>query len=95
MQWAAQHNTTNSGYFLPLVESATRRFLTDSRYAQDARYLKMWLQYTRHVERREEIWSFLESRNICTNHAAFYEEWASACEGLGRCVHSYRQLWSY
>jgi checkpoint serine/threonine-protein kinase len=40
--------------------------------------------YARQVERREEVWSFLESRRIGTGHAGFYEEWASALEGLGR-----------
>jgi checkpoint serine/threonine-protein kinase len=40
--------------------------------------------YTRYVERREEIWSFLEARDIGTRHAIFYEEWAAAAEGLGR-----------
>lgn len=84
VQWAAQHHTSNANYFLPLIETATRRFEKDARYAQDTRYLKMWVQYTRYTERREEIWAFLESRNICTNHALFYEEWAAACEGLGR-----------
>jgi checkpoint serine/threonine-protein kinase len=47
--------------------------------------------YTREVERREEVWAFLESRNIGTNHALFYEEWASATEGLGRYVFYWSQ----
>ena len=86
VSWAAQHNTTNNSYFLPLIEGVTRRFTSDPRYAQDVRYLKMWVMYTREVERREEVWAMLESKNIGTNHALFYEEWASATEGLGRYV---------
>lgn len=89
VSWAAQHVTTNNSYFLPLIEGVTRRFTSDARYAQDVRYLKMWVMYTREVERREEVWAFLESRNIGTNHALFYEEWASATEGLGRYVISH------
>lgn len=42
--------------------------------------------YTRHVERREEIFAYLESKDVGTKHALFYEEWATAVEGLGRCV---------
>ena len=86
VSWAAQHVTTNNSYFLPLIEGVTRRFTSDARYAQDVRYLKMWVMYTREVERREEVWAMLESKNIGTNHALFYEEWASATEGLGRYV---------
>ena len=78
-----QHQTSSAANLIPLLESTTRRFLSDPRYAQDQRYLKLWVQYTRHVERREEIWSFLESRDVGTHHALFYEEWATALEGLG------------
>lgn len=46
--------------------------------------MKMWVMYTRHVERREEVWAFLESRDVGTRHTVFYEEWASAAEGLAR-----------
>ena len=42
--------------------------------------------YARLVERREEVWAFLESKDVGTKHAVFYEEWASVLEGLGRCV---------
>lgn len=69
---------------LPLLENTTRRFVDDVRYTQDVRYLKLWIMYARHVERREEVWAFLESRDIGTRHATFYEEWATAAEGLGR-----------
>jgi hypothetical protein len=84
INWATQHNTSSDAYLLPLIESAARRFTDDSRYTQDIRYVRMWISYTRLVERREEVWAFLESRGIGTNHAVFYEEWASACETLGR-----------
>jgi checkpoint serine/threonine-protein kinase len=81
-----QHNSSSNNYVLPLIEATTRRFTADNRFAQDVRYLKMWIMYTRMVERREEIWAYLESRNIGTNHALFYEEWAAANEALGRYV---------
>jgi len=47
----------------------------------------MWVTYARHAERREEIWAFLESRNIGNQHALFYEEWANATFALGRYAH--------
>jgi checkpoint serine/threonine-protein kinase len=82
--FVTQHYTSSNQYLLPLLESTTRRFLSDARYAQDARYLKLWVMYARHVERREEVWAFLESREVGTRHAVFYEEWAGAVEALGR-----------
>jgi len=87
--FTVQHHPSSATHILPLLESTTRRFLTDARYGQDARYLKLWMMYTRHVERREEVWAFLESRDVGTRHAVFYEEWAMAAEGLGRYVDPY------
>lgn len=82
--FTVQHHPSSASHILPLLESTTRRFLADARYGQDVRYLKMWVMYTRHVERREEVWAFLESRDVGTRHAVFYEEWATAAEGLQR-----------
>lgn len=84
MSFTVQHYPSSPSHVLPLLESTTRRFIDDVRYSQDARYLKLWIMYARHVERREEVWAFLESRDIGTRHASFYEEWAMASEGLGR-----------
>jgi len=81
-----QHHPSSAHHLLPLLESTTRRFVDDVRYSQDIRYLKFWAMYARDVERREDIWAFLESKDIGTKHASFYEEWASALEGLGRYV---------
>ncbi|KAK4686311.1 checkpoint serine/threonine-protein kinase, partial [Tremellales sp. Uapishka_1] len=82
--FTVQHHPSSATHLLPLLESTTRRFLADARYAQDTRYLKLWVMYTRHVERREDVWAFLDSREVGTHHAVFYEEWASAADALGR-----------
>ncbi|OCF61498.1 BUB protein kinase [Kwoniella mangroviensis CBS 10435] len=82
--FVAQHHVSSDTHLLPLLETTTRRFVNDTRYTQDIRYLKLWVMYARQIERREEIWAFLESRDIGTRHSVFYEEWASALEGLGR-----------
>nr|XP_019043872.1 BUB protein kinase [Kwoniella bestiolae CBS 10118]OCF22802.1 BUB protein kinase [Kwoniella bestiolae CBS 10118] len=82
--FVVQHHPSSDTHLLPLLETTTRRFISDTRYTQDIRYLKLWVMYARQIERREEIWSFLESRDIGTRHSVFYEEWASALEGLGR-----------
>ncbi|WVF67371.1 hypothetical protein IAT40_002126 [Kwoniella sp. CBS 6097] len=82
--FVVQHHPSSDTHLLPLLETTTRRFVNDARYTQDVRYLKLWSTYARYIERREEIWSFLESRDVGTRHSVFYEEWASALEGLGR-----------
>lgn len=79
-----QHFPSSPARVLPHLESATRRFVDDPRFAQDGRYLRLWTLYARLVERREEVWAFLESRGIGTRHAGFYEEWSAALEGLNR-----------
>lgn len=84
--WTIQHYPSSDSHILPLVESTCRRFIGDPRYTQDIRYLKLWVTYTRSVERRENVWAFLEAKDIGTRHAVFYEEWAGAAEYLGRCV---------
>ncbi len=83
-----EHHPTSSNHLIPLLESTTRKFVADDRYNQDLRHLKLWVQYVRLIERREEVWAFLESRDIGTKHSLFYEEWAMALEALGRYVSS-------
>ncbi|ODO01472.1 hypothetical protein I350_06292 [Cryptococcus amylolentus CBS 6273] len=82
--FTVQHHPSSDFHLLPLLETTTRRFVNDPRYQMDPRYLRLWVMYARHIERREEIWAFLESRNIGTDFSLFYEEWATALEGLGR-----------
>ncbi|WVQ78936.1 hypothetical protein IAT38_001028 [Cryptococcus sp. DSM 104549] len=84
VSFTVQHHPSSDFHLLPLLETTTRRFVNDGRFSQDVRYLKLWVMYARQIERREEIWAFLESRDIGTKNAEFYEEWASALEGLGR-----------
>jgi checkpoint serine/threonine-protein kinase len=83
-----EHHPSSAPHLLPLLESTTRRFVDDARFQQDIRYLKLWVQYARQVDRREDVWAYLESRDIGTRHAVFYEEWAGALEALNRWVHT-------
>ncbi|KAJ9104483.1 hypothetical protein QFC21_001979 [Naganishia friedmannii] len=79
-----QHHPSSATHLLPVLESTTRKFVDDSRFFQDLRYLKLWVQYSKLVEKSEDIWVFLNSREIGTNHALMYEEWAQSCETRGR-----------
>jgi checkpoint serine/threonine-protein kinase len=79
-----QHHPSSATHLLPVLESTTRKFVDDSRFFQDLRYLKLWVQYSKLVERSDDIWTFLNSREIGTNHALMYEEWAQCCETRNR-----------
>lgn len=79
-----QHHPSSPSHLLPLLETTTRRFIEDARFTQDLRYLKLWAQYARLVERSDDVWSFLNSREVGTGHALFYEEWALAAESKGK-----------
>lgn len=79
-----QHHPSSPSHLLPVLESTTRKFIEDTRFHQDLRYLKLWAQYARLVERSDDVWSFLNSREVGTGHALFYEEWALAAESKGK-----------
>jgi len=79
-----QHHPSSPSHLLPVLENTTRKFIDDARFQQDLRYLKLWAQYARLVERSDDVWSFLNSREVGTGHALFYEEWALAAESKGK-----------
>jgi len=78
---------TPSSQLLPLLERATKAFLTSTQYKNDPRYLKMWLQYIRFFsDTPRETFAFLARHNIGDGLALFYEEFAAWLEGAGRWV---------
>jgi checkpoint serine/threonine-protein kinase len=76
--------TAESG-LLPLLERATKAFLTSTHYKNDPRYLRLWLQYIRlFSDTPRETFSFLARHHVGEGLALFYEEFASWLEGAGR-----------
>jgi checkpoint serine/threonine-protein kinase len=76
---------TPESNLLPLLERATKAFLTTSHYKNDARYLKMWLLYIRlFSDSPRETYAFLAKHNIGEQLALFYEEFAAWLEQAGR-----------
>lgn len=71
---------------LELLERATRLFSTDPRYKNDMRYLKLWIQYAFCVDHPIKIFSYLDTNEIGTAYALFYEEYCNALERSGRHV---------
>jgi checkpoint serine/threonine-protein kinase len=76
---------TPQSQLLPLLERATKAFLTSSHYKNDPRYLKLWLHYIRlFSDAPRETFAFLARHNIGDGLALFYEEFAAWLENAGR-----------
>lgn len=76
---------TPQSQLLPLLERATKAFLTSSHYKNDPRYLKLWLHYIRlFSDTPRETFAFLARHNIGEGLGLFYEEFASWLEGADR-----------
>ena len=76
---------TPQSQLLPLLERATKAFLTSSHYKNDPRYLKLWLTYIRFFsDAPRETFAFLARHNIGECLGLFYEEFAAWLEGAER-----------
>lgn len=76
---------TPESQLLPLLERATKAFLSSSHYKNDPRYLKLWLHYIRlFSDAPRETFAFLARHGIGDSLALFYEEFAAWLEGAGR-----------
>ena len=76
---------TSQSQLLPLLERATKSFLTSSHYKNDPRYLKLWLHYIRFFsDTPRETFAFLARHSIGEGLGLFYEEFAAWLEGAGR-----------
>ncbi|PBP19552.1 hypothetical protein BUE80_DR009748 [Diplocarpon rosae] len=76
---------TPASQLLPLLERATKTFLTSAQYKNDPRYLKLWLSYIRFFsDAPRETFAFLARHNIGEGLALFYEEFATWLESAER-----------
>ncbi|RMZ85763.1 hypothetical protein DV737_g459, partial [Chaetothyriales sp. CBS 132003] len=76
---------TRQSQLLPLLERATKAFLTTSHYRNDPRYLKLWLHYIRlFSDAPRETFAFLARHHIGDTLGLFYEEFAAWLESAGR-----------
>ncbi|KIW90232.1 uncharacterized protein Z519_08876 [Cladophialophora bantiana CBS 173.52] len=78
---------TPQSQLLPLLERATKAFLTSSHYKNDPRYLKLWLHYIRlFSDTPRETFAFLARHGIGEGLGLFYEEFAAWLEAAGRWI---------
>lgn len=81
----APSGSTQSSILIPLLERCTRTLLAERDiWAQDVRYIRIWIQYSRLIERKTDVFDFLLAREIGTDWALLYEEHAVVLEGMGR-----------
>ncbi|PJF16556.1 Kinase domain containing protein [Paramicrosporidium saccamoebae] len=78
-----QHTNADAVTLTRILERATQTFVTDRRYRNDPRYLKLWLAYAHRCVDPEDIYSFLAMRGIASDLAAFYEDYAGYLERKG------------
>ena len=69
---------------LPLLEKATRTFLSSAQYTNDRRYVRLWLLYADRCPQPADIFAFMQAHAIGRTVAAFYVAWARWCELVGR-----------
>jgi checkpoint serine/threonine-protein kinase len=78
---------TPQSQLLPLLERATKAFLTSAHYKNDPRYLKLWLHYIRFFsDAPRETFAFLARHSIGETLGLYYEEFAGWLEGAGRWI---------
>ncbi|CAN0924299.1 Mitotic spindle checkpoint protein BUBR1 [Linum grandiflorum] len=73
----------SSGLIL-LYEQCVRSFWHSSRYKDDLRYLRVWLQYAENCDDAQVIYSFLEEYGIGKTHAEFYLAYALHLESKNK-----------
>ncbi|KAK7204640.1 Mad3/BUB1 homology region 1-domain-containing protein [Myxozyma melibiosi] len=69
---------------ISLLERCTTQFQSATHYANDPRYLRVWLEYAKYNDSPREIFSFLFQRGIGVELATFYEQYAHLLESLNR-----------
>lgn len=78
-------SATKESQLLPLLERATKAFLEDDQYKNDARYLKIWLTYIRlFSDAPRETFAYLARHEVGPSLALYYEEFAALLERDGR-----------
>ena len=82
IKWQQDANVTGGGPnpLLPLLERCAHAFKDDQRYADDARYLRVWIMYADLVRDAEPLFDYLYGRQIGQMQTLFWESWAAVLE---------------
>ncbi|XP_077476548.1 mitotic checkpoint serine/threonine-protein kinase BUB1 beta [Stigmatopora argus] len=66
-----------------LLEQAVTRYVDQTKYHDDARYVDLWIKYAGHCLERLDIYRYMKAQGIGTTRAAFYIAWAEELENRG------------
>lgn len=80
-----QGASTDSG-LVSLLEQCTAKFRDVPQYKSDPRYLKVWMEYTNYSDTPKDIFIYLAKKDIGTQLALYYEEFAAYLELLKKYV---------
>ena len=72
LQWTREAYPTG-GHSLALLERCAFEFKDDARYADDLKYLHVWIEYASLVDDAEPLFQWLYDRRICQRYALFWE----------------------
>jgi hypothetical protein len=82
-----KHELISRDVGIVLLEEATRQFLESVFYKQDYRYLRLWMLYTSLVDNTRVIFDLLCKKEIASQHATYYQEYATMLELANLYVH--------
>ncbi len=88
VQWINKNYADNdpSSGLGEVLKEATATFVNDSTYKNDLRYLKLWTQYARTMDRSAAVAAYasLMKNQIGITYSVLYEEYAKLLEAEGR-----------
>lgn len=78
-----QGHTAENG-LVHVLERCTSQFRDAPYYKDDARYLRVWIQYAKYSDAPKELYTYLARKEIGRNLSLFYEEYAAYLETADR-----------
>ena len=86
VSWLEASSSSNTKPVLDLLERATRTFVSDARYRNDARYVELWIAYADLLPEPADVFKFMHSNHIGEDVALFYMAWAWVAETANNFV---------
>ena len=86
IEWIERSYPTlgKASQYVNVLQSCTKYILSENqlleRYRNDQRYLGVWLKYADQCMDPVDVFTFLETKNICLNHSELYIRWATLLE---------------
>lgn len=79
-KWAVDAYPPRSPQLSKVLEAACRLFVDEPRYANDARYVRLWVRYADSRPDALEVFNYMRAHGIGSKTTLFYEAWATTLE---------------